>query len=85
MSGRRACIVLLALFAAATPARSQDASTLKKDFSLKMLDPQGVVIEQWDIKGAWVQDANFSELDYASSDNLEVAITLRYDSAVHLF
>ncbi len=61
------------------------ASTLKKDFSLKMLDPQGVVIEQWDIKGAWVQDANFSELDYASSDNLEVAITLRYDSAVHLF
>jgi hypothetical protein len=32
------------------------ASMYKRDFSLKMLDPQGAVIEQWDIKGAWIQD-----------------------------
>jgi hypothetical protein len=61
------------------------ATMYKKDFSLKMLDPQGAVIEQWDIKGAWVQDTNMGELDYASSDNAEVTMVIRYDSAIHLF
>jgi hypothetical protein len=61
------------------------ASMYKRDFSLKMLDPQGAVIEQWDIKGAWVQDTNMGELDYASSDNAEVSMVIRYDSAIHLF
>lgn len=61
------------------------ASMYKRDFSLKMLDPQGAVIEQWDIKGAWIQDINMGELDYASSDNAEISLVVRYDSAIHLF
>lgn len=65
--------------------RASYASIYKKDFSLKVLDPQGAVIEQWDIKGAWTQDVNFSDLDYASSDNLEIALVVRFDTAIHLF
>jgi hypothetical protein len=65
--------------------RSGYATMYKRDFSLKMLDPQGAVIEQWAIKGAWVQDTNMGELDYASSDNAEVSLVVRYDSAIHLF
>lgn len=61
------------------------ASMYKKDWSLKMLDPQGAVIEQWDIKGAWIQDFNGGELDYASSDNAEISIVVRFDAAIHLF
>lgn len=61
------------------------ATFYKQDFTLKMLDPQGVVIEKWDLKGAWVQDSNFSELDFASSDAVEIALVVRYDSAIHLF
>lgn len=61
------------------------ASMYKKNFSLKMLDPQGAVIEQWDIGGAWIQDMNGGELDYASSDNAEISIVVRFDSAIHLF
>lgn len=61
------------------------ASMYKKDWSLKMLDPQGAVIEQWDIKGAWIQDFNGGELDYASSDNAEISIVVRFDAALHLF
>jgi len=57
------------------------ASMYKRDFSLKMLDPQGAVIEQWNIKGAWIQDANFGELDYASSDNAEISLVIRFDAA----
>ena len=61
------------------------ATQYKKDFTLKLLDPQGTVVEVWDIQGAWVQDANFGDLDYASSDNAEIVGTLRFDQAVLQF
>lgn len=61
------------------------AAQYKKDFSIKMLTPDGVVAEQWDIKGAWIQDTNFGELDFASSDNAEITLTIRFDAAVHQF
>lgn len=54
----------------------------KKDFSIKVLDPQGVVVEMWDIIGAWVQDSNFGDLDYSTSDNVEITCTIRFDNCV---
>ena len=57
------------------------ASFYKKDITLKLLDPQGTVVELWDITGAWVQDVNFGDLDYASSDNVEINCSLRFDNA----
>lgn len=53
----------------------------KKDIVLKLLDPQGTVVEYWDIIGAWPQEAKFGDLDYSSSDNVEISFTLRYDNA----
>ena len=58
------------------------ATFYKKNISLKLLDPQGTVVELWDIIGAWPQDVNFGDLDYATSDNVEISFTLRYDNAV---
>lgn len=57
----------------------------KKDFVLKMLDPQGAVVELWDITGAWCQDINFGDLDYATSDNAEISLTIRFDNATLQF
>ena len=57
------------------------ATFYKKDISLKLLDPQGTVCELWDLKGAWAQDINWGDLDYASSDVVEIAFTLRFDNA----
>ncbi len=57
------------------------ASFYKKDITLKLLDPQGTVIEFWDLKGAWPQDINWGDLDYASSDNTEITFMLRFDNA----
>ena len=57
------------------------AKYYKKNIVLKLLDPQGTVVEYWDITGAWPQDANFGDLDYATSDNVEISFTLRYDNA----
>jgi hypothetical protein len=61
------------------------ASFYKKNISLKLLDPQGTVVQLWDIIGAWPQDINFGDLDYASSDNAEVSFTLRFDNAILQF
>lgn len=61
--------------------RSGYSQFYKKDITLKLLDPQGTVVELWDITGAWPQDVNFGDLDYASSDNAEISFQLRYDNA----
>jgi len=54
----------------------------KKDVNIKVLGPVGDVVEQWTLKGTWIQAANFNDLDFASSDPVEINCTLRYDYAI---
>ena len=54
----------------------------KKDVLIKVLGPVGDVVEQWTLKGAWIQAANFNDLDFSSSDPAEITCTLRYDYAI---
>ena len=60
------------------------AATYKKDFKIKLLDGNGVVVEQWQIVGAWPQSSNFGDLDYSSNDPVEITVTFRYDRAFML-
>jgi hypothetical protein len=62
--------------------RSGYADFYKRDIQLKMLDPVGTVIQLWDIKGAWVQEANFNDVTYEGSDQTEISLTIRFDNAV---
>ena len=54
----------------------------KKDVDFQVLGPVGDVVEQWTLKGAWIQAANFNDLDFSSSDPAEISVTLRYDYAI---
>ena len=54
----------------------------KKDVNCKVLGPVGDVVEQWTLKGAFIQAANFNDLDFASSDPVDISVTLRYDYAI---
>jgi hypothetical protein len=54
----------------------------KRDIQLKLLDPVGTVVQLWDIKGAFITEANFNDLSYEGSDLTEISLTLRYDNAV---
>ena len=54
----------------------------KKDVSIKVLGPVGDVVEQWTLKGSWIQAANFNDLDFSSSDPVDISVTLRYDYAI---
>ena len=61
------------------------ADFYKKDLTINLLGPVGDIVEEWTLKGAWVQDATFGDLDFASSDPAEITVTLRYDYAILQF
>ena len=57
----------------------------KKDITFNVLGPVGDKVEEWTLKGAFIQDANFGDLDFASSDPVEITLALRYDYAILQF
>lgn len=61
------------------------AAFYKKTINLKLLDPVGAVVEDWELQGTWIQDANFNDLDMSVSDPVDIALVLRFDQAVLLF
>ena len=60
--------------------RSGYADFYKRDCQLKLLDPLGTVVELWDIKGAFLTNAAFGDLDYGASDPTEISLTIRFDN-----
>lgn len=62
--------------------RAGYADFYKRDIQIKMLDPVGTVVSLWDIKGAWLTEANFNDLTYDGSDTTEISLTIRFDNAV---
>ena len=69
----------------ALTGRAGYATQYKQNITLKLLDPVGAVVELWDIRGAWIQDVNMGDLDYATSDNTEIQLSIRFDIAVEEF
>jgi hypothetical protein len=61
------------------------ADFYKKEVTLNMLGPVGDIVEEWTLKGAYIQTANFGDLDFAVSDPAEITLTLKYDYAVLQF
>ena len=57
----------------------------KKDVSFQVLGPVGDVVEEWTLKGTWIQDAQFGDMDFGASDPIEITLTLRYDYAILQF
>ena len=58
------------------------ADFYKKDVQIEMLGPVGDKIEKWDIKGAFINNAVFNDLDWASNDPSDITLTLSYDYAI---
>ena len=57
----------------------------KKDVVINTLGPVGDKVEEWTLKGAWIQTANFGELSFENATPVEIACTLRYDYAILQF
>ena len=81
-SGAQAIMEWVRLHHESVTGRDGYSDFYKKDLSIKVLGPVGDVVEQWTLKGAWIQAANFNDLDFSSSDPAEISVTLRYDYAI---
>ena len=62
--------------------RAGYADFYKRDCQLKLLDPVGTVVELWDIKGCFLEQAGFGDLDYGSEDPADISLTIRFDNCV---
>ena len=58
------------------------ADFYKKDVDIYMLGPVGDKIENWKIKGAFIQSANFGDVAWDSNDVSDITLTLSYDYAI---
>lgn len=65
--------------------RAGYADFYKRDIQIKMLDPVGTVVSKWEIRGAFITEANFGDLTHEGSDPAEITLTIRFDSAVLMF
>ena len=57
----------------------------KKDVTFNVLGPVGDKVEEWTLKGTYIADAQFGDLDFSSSDPVDITLTLRYDYAILQF
>ena len=57
----------------------------KKDVTFNSLGPVGDKVEEWTLKGAFIEGATFSDMDYSGADLSTVEMTLRYDYAILQF
>jgi hypothetical protein len=69
--------------AGATPGQLNNGSR-RRDYAavgvLKLYDGCGGILETWLLEDMWPTEVNFGDLDYASSDNVEIELTLRYSN-----
>ena len=61
------------------------ADFYKKDIIFQVLGPVGDIVEEWKLKGAFIQSANFGDLSFESNDPVDITLTLRYDYAILQF
>ena len=81
-SGAQAVMEWVRLSHESVTGRDGYSDFYKKDVTFQVLGPVGDVVEEWTLKGTWIQAANFNDLDFASSDPVEISVTLRYDYAI---
>lgn len=62
-------------------AAAGEGSLYKFVAYLDMLDGNDQVIEKWTCEGCWIESADYSDLDYASSDPVTIALTVSFDHA----
>lgn len=62
-------------------ATAGEGAAYKFGTTLNMLDGAETVVEAWNISGCWIQNIDYTDLDYSSSDAVQITVTLRYDLA----
>ena len=54
----------------------------KKNVHIRTLGPVGDVVEEWILKGAYCQNANFGPMDWTSDAPATISMTIEMDYAI---
>jgi hypothetical protein len=81
-SGAQAVMEWVRLSHESITGRRGYADFYKKDIQIYLLGPVGDKVEQWTLKGAFISEANFGDLDWTSNDPADISLTLSIDYAI---
>ena len=82
-SGAQAVMEWVRLSHESLTGRDGYADFYKKDVQIYMLGPVGDKIEQWTLKGAFINNAQFNDVAWDNAtDVADITITLSYDYAI---
>ena len=81
-SAAQALMEWVRLHAESVTGRMGYAAGYKKKVDLFMLDPTGAIVENWELRGTFLTNVNFGDLDYSGDDLADVSATLRFDRAI---
>ena len=84
-SGAQSVIEWIRLHHESVTGRDGYSDFYKKDITFNLLGPVGDKVEEWTLKGTWVQAANWNDLDFSSNDPVDISLTLQYDYAILQF
>ena len=84
-SGAQAVMEWVRLHKESVTGRDGYSDFYKKNITFNLLGPVGDVVEEWELKGAYIQSATFGDLAFDASDPVEITLTLRYDYAILKF
>lgn len=81
-SGAQAAMEWIRLSHESVTGRNGYADFYKKDLTINVLGPVGDYVEEWTIKGAFVNAMNPGTLDWSTGEFSTVELTLSYDYAI---
>jgi len=81
-SGAQAVMEWVRLHHESLTGRDGYSTQYKKDITFHSLSPTGEKIEEWCLKGAFILDSNFGQMDWGTEESVQIEMTLKYDYAV---
>ena len=81
-SGAQAVMEWVRLSHESVTGRDGYSDFYKKDIRIKTLGPVGDIVEEWILKGAYCQTANFGPMDWSSSEPVSITMTIVMDYAI---
>ena len=82
-SGAQAVMEWVRLHHESVTGRDGYLDFYKKDVTINVLGPVGDKVEEWQLRGAFISNAEFGDLDWTNTgDPLGISLTLVYDYAI---
>lgn len=84
-SGAQAVMEWVRLSHEAVTGREGYSDFYKKDITFNMLGPVGDKVEEWTLKGAFIQSSDMGGVSWSENSAAEITVTLEYDYAILQF